>query len=143
MGWWSCTVMGGDEPLDDLGVYGDVLGIKFDIDKEPNLHGYTFTRKMVEASIDKLVDAAGNDAVMWQVLGVILMWAGAGFSDEIRREIINAAHADPWVNEVGWQSERGGHLEAFIKTVEEYKPGVCVEVQYESLWDGLAAKLGG
>ncbi len=142
MGWWSCTVMGGDEPLDDLSIFGDECCINFDAEEDESLHGWAFTREMVEGNIDKLVKAAGNDAIMWHVLGVIIMWTGAEMSDRIRKMVIKAANGDPWANEEGWSSERGKHVEAFVKTVEGYKPGARVEVDYESLWDNFAKLTG-
>jgi len=148
MGWWSATILGGDEPLDDLGNIADALGVKFDYDDEygPDFHGYHFTRKVVEAGSPKLVALLKrrmDDSVFMQVWGAVCLWTGAKMTAKERDAVIAAAKADEWMREEGTGSERGGFIDEFIAAVREnWKGGKTTTLKDQGLFDRIAEVLG-
>ena len=132
MGWWSATVMGGDSPLDIEGELKDVCGKTYEdvLDRDTiNEHldelGHSISLYQVEQ------DIAG------QVLGVLIMAAGANMPDSIRSTVIACAEADEWMAD--GDSERTAYITDFIKKVRSYPKNGCLPVTLAN--EGLLSKL--
>ena len=147
MGWWSCTIMGGDSPLDWLGSLMDVCGIEFDYGcGDETYHGYLLDRDKIEAKTNAMLKCATKgyeSSIGLQVLGAVLMEVGAPIDAKLKRTIIRAAKDDEWMLEEGRGSERGKYVMEFIEKIKAHKTGESTELAYEGLFENLAKKMGG
>ena len=147
MGWFSCTVMGGDPPMDayaDLidmcGVsYSDILDEAIDNDRDVDL---TKIKANLHSHLTELVTLCESydgdyKNISFQVLGVVLMEAGVVIPDSIKRKIINGAKNDEWAQSDG---ERRSYMEVFIDQIVKYE-GNPTSVAYEGLFDKIAKAL--
>jgi hypothetical protein len=125
MGWWSCDILGGDEPLDDLYLYEQKLGIN---ELYP-LHMWddkkrTRIKKAIERDLQGYHDLANSENdVMMQVGAVVLMAAGAIMLPAFKKDAIKAGEADTWAKEDkehSEDSERIQHIDAYIDLVKNY-----------------------
>lgn len=150
MGWWSCTVMGGDDPLDWLSDLASVCGVGFvegDDDEawEQSFHGFMLTRGAVEAHLDALVqhlesiDARpyDNARIPVQVLGAMILWTGAAIPDALRERIIASAEGDEWAAE---NEERAHYIARFVVALRQHEAGKRTDIDSEGLWDALDRK---
>jgi 8-oxo-dGTP diphosphatase len=129
MGWWSEAIMGGDTPLDWEADISDFVGGHFDPDE-----GHIFTREQLEAKLSEMVAyiEGGNEPdIGLQVLGVLIMRAGADLPDDIKARIVKAAEDDEWAAED--DRKRKAHIRDLIEKVEAYKPGTMVAIPAPSL----------
>jgi len=142
MGWWSATIMGGDSPLDYLGVICDRMGAPFDYDRGEGLHGYHFSRNDLEKNMDAIVKMIEKEkweqSVYWQVLGVMIMASGAKAGQTLKNRIIREAKSDPWMTEDGPKSERAHHINDFIKAMKSHRAGRVTRLTDEGLFQALA-----
>ena len=140
MGWWSETIMGGDTPLDYMGMLCDLIGVKYVSPK-----GFRYTRKQIETHMPKVLAWLNKpryeNEIAWQVFGVMVMETGAKISVETRAKIIQAAKADTWMTEDGTHSSRGHHIRAFIKAIEAHKAGQKTKSTCEDLFQVLDKRL--
>ncbi len=125
MGWWSASIMGGDAPLDIQSQYEDTF-----------TGGQGFCAPTPEDAIS-FIDVAirsGEEAhLVKQVVGFILMQAGAAFSPELRRLVLDGIDSEDPKAE-GWNKpeERAAVLADFRKRVEEYPDaGSKVEMPHQ------------
>lgn len=142
MGWWSATIMGGDAPLDYQSYIYDWLGI--DMFNELNKSGYSkIPKKKFEAEQDSLVkklSKGSSSGIGLQVLGVMMMEAGAKISDKNKKLIIKAAEKDEWAKE---DEGRKAHIDAFIKALESYDGKTPVKTTSEGLFEAFSKHTGG
>ena len=154
MGWWSEYIMGGDTPLDDLGILSRVCGVDYDMDEkheyDDTFHGYPLTRAALEKHRGELVEEVQKSGdwskpVMGQVLGAMFLWAGAELTDDMKDLVVSCAESDEWMSEEIQQygSEGGDRTEvirAFIAKVRDHKPGVRVTLDDVGLLQRLAQR---
>jgi len=146
MGWWSCTVMGGDTPLDlqaDLietaGTDYEYFQDKLNFDMTKLKDGFTeHLGEMIMFCENRQNDRFCDERnVAFQVLGAITMEAGTTIPDSVRTKIIDGAKNDGWAYN---DSERKQHMDAFISVVETYD-NTPTKIPYESLFQKFAEKL--
>jgi len=90
MGWWSPTILGGDQPLDYRGSLCDVIGISPLEDNPENM-----TEK-VNSHIGELINRADSlgDPIALEVLASIILESGAGMPDKLKNSILEAINTD-------------------------------------------------
>ena len=122
MGWWSPTILGGDEPLDDL---HEILQITGDEKKywKDDSGKLGFTRKSVEKNIDKMILKGKLDSQVWnQVVAVAVLVTGAKISDENRQILINDCEdleIESWTD----PPKRQKHLDDLKTALKNHKAG--------------------
>jgi len=105
MGWWSKDIMGGDSPLD---AKDEIFGI-CEVDEFPDDDSRVSLKKSdFEKHMPKIMeflrkeknnDYYDNRAIGFQVLGVLMMKAGATISEELKAEILENSKTDSWAKE--------------------------------------------
>lgn len=141
MGWWSEDIMGGDTPLDWEDRFYDVCKTKkWDADKLNKL-----TKKRLEKYLPELVrriteqDYTDNweRNVGYQVLGVMLMEAGAKINGVLKARMIEACRKDEWAED---DNGRKKVCDGLIKALNAYdetpiiiKPNGLYEIMEEKL----------
>jgi len=137
MGWWSCTVMGGDTPLDLQADLIEETGIKYCDFQDEHDFDMTALKEDMTRDLGKMImycEKQTNDYdyrnIAFQVLGAITMEAGVLLDDSVRAKIIDGAKNDEWATE---DAERKQFMDAFILQVQTYenKP---TQIAYESLF---------
>lgn len=105
MGWWSREVMGGDEPLDSqaelLRMFGLTARESEAFERQPKAF-----RDRLDAGVSRVRDELLSSGVshparrpvLWQVLGDMLLRAGAQVAPVCLR-VLEGCDADPWANE--------------------------------------------
>ena len=117
MGWWSKDIMGGDSPLD---AKDEIFNI-CEVDEFPGEDGHTDLTKE-------------EKAIAYQVLGVLMMKAGASISQELKNEIIENSKTDSWAVQ---DSERGAIVEKFHDTLSLYEGKHPIEIRSRGLFEAL------
>lgn len=140
MGWWSCTIMGGDTPLD---VRDTVLFDILELDSDDYFEDVYTPVVIGERMLNKL-DAIEDYDFSWaeeigdQVLGVMVMEYGLPKDDERVVRLIDrakeAAAADEWATD---DAERRMYIGNFHETLEAYD-GTPTTVKSEGLFDKIA-----
>jgi hypothetical protein len=136
MGWWSKTVMGGDEPWDWESDFAHVMGVGFDKDTRR----YAYTRPLVEEHLHALLTRIEQFSRPWnvhiahQVLGVVIMNVGADAPPELREGIAMAAERDEWAEE---DEERRGYMTELAAKIRAHKAGEIVTLKREYLMDKI------
>lgn len=148
MGWWSKDIMGGDSPLD---FEDEIFGIcavtkfpddfNFDEDTPAELKKEDFERNL-PAILEMLRKQENDDfydefAIGFQVLGVLMMKAGAPISDELKAEIRAASETDSWAKE---DPERKEIVDGFHKALEAYD-GNPIIIKSRGLFEVIADHL--
>ena len=154
MGWWSCEVLGGDQPLDELANIGDAMGVEFNYEKESGLgsylNSYFFTKKIVEKHLDALVAKANvsewDGQISLQVLGVVAMAVGATIAESKLEKILEAVEMDVWAKEQDDcegedGTDRREKMNEFTKQLKAYN-GESVAVKskglLETIYEGIS-----
>lgn len=122
MGWWSKTVMGGDEPLDALDHWNTILEIPHHWDSEdmqrflkiPDIRDHVADR-MVTHPHDFDPDNIGE--IRGQVLAYILMGLGVPISEPLRQFLSDCAECDEWAAD---DEERAEYMRAFAEQIRNY-----------------------
>ncbi len=140
MGWWSCTIMGGDTPLD---VRDTVLFDILELDSDDYFEDVYTPVVIGERMLNKL-DAIEDYDFSWaeeigdQVLGVMVMEYGLPKEDERVVRLIDrakeAAAADEWATD---DAERRMYIGNFHETLEAYD-GTPTMVKSEGLFEKIA-----
>ena len=141
MGWWSKDIMGGDSPLDakdEIFNLCEVDEFNDDDDGHTDLTKDDFTNNM-EKILEFVRGEENNDyydekAICYQVLGVLMMKAGAPISQELKDEIIENSKTDSWAKE---DSERGSIVEKFHDTLSLYEGKHPVEIRSKGLFEAI------
>lgn len=110
---------------------------------------FEFTREVLEAHVSSFVDHLGSSTpddqyrnVGWHVLAVLMLKYGADFPESVRARMIKAAkddHSSEWRN----PDERKAYMTDLIEKIQAHKPGFCVEVASEGLFEKVAEHLNG
>lgn len=141
MGWWSETVLGGDEPLDYLADMEVIMG--FTTDNEEHELTLTQRRATIEkgmAELIKYAEKVGSE-ISWHVLGAIIITNGAKMSGSVRKQIIRAIKEDEWARE---NKVRRAYMRKFLRQIKNYplnKNTRSRKLPYEGLFDKIFEKL--
>lgn len=158
MGWWSTTIMGGDEPLDHLAMIRDIILEKTDItlneDRERGFDGSLYPlealadypdevgklRQAFESSLDELMamHRYGDEGILLQVIGSVAMALGADLPARVREQIIKASQDD---ESARGNAERKSHIDAFVEALKDHVPGKQWFEGTEGLFDRMAKML--
>ena len=144
MGWWSCTIMGGDTPLDAQGDMFDACGVTSDMfypDDDADLISIIDINEQIKLNVAAMTEVALNDPDSWypgvyrQVLGVMVMSAGCDPEDEdVKRALQVAregAEADEWDDD-----ERRAYVANFIEMIDNYD-GTPQEPKSEGVFEKI------
>ena len=143
MGWWSVDIMGGDSPLDIKAMIFEALEVVQYDDKYEDEHKIPNHK----FDYDKVVDFLDDDDEYWlksegnifhQVLGVMMLEAGAVIDDNLKAKMIEAAEKDEWASE---DDERKQRMNSFIKTLNEYDNETPMIIKSAGLFDKLCVGL--
>jgi hypothetical protein len=126
MGWWDEGIMGGDTPLDFKGNFEDTFGSP---DAEFNQYriedGHEpipFVKPAPQDVVAFIKDNSqkwGDDEILRQVAGFLLMERGAPMNAELRQLIIEGIDM-----EVGEGAESWGSPETRLERLEEFRKAV-------------------
>lgn len=137
MGWWSTDIMGGDSPLDAKDEIFGICGVEEFGDDGRELTKEDFEKNMPQI-LEFLRGQENNDyydekAIGFQVLGVLMMKAGAPISPELKQEILDNSQTDSWAKE---DMERGQIVENFHVAIEHYD-GAPVIIKSKGLFEAI------
>ena len=143
MGWWSCTVMGGDTPMDFNADLIETAGVDYEYFQDELKFDLTSIKDDLHRRLNEMIMYCeghhfDDRNIAFQVLGSVLMEAGVLIPDSVKKKIITGAREDEWALE---DSERKQYMNAFIAQVEVYD-GTPTEIAYEGLFDKFAELLG-
>lgn len=137
MGWWSKDIMGGDSPLD---MKDEIFGI-CEVDEFPEDDSIVSLKKSdFEKNEEKIIEFLRKQknnpyyderAIGFQVLGVLMMKAGATISEELKAEILENSKTDSWAKE---DDERKAIVDNFHQALEQYN-GTPVEIRSKGLFE--------
>ncbi len=154
MGWWDEGIMGGDGPLDYKGNFEDEFGsVDADFNKwrlEDGKPAIPFKVPTAEESLKFLEDcrqwkwySKGDDPVLCQVIGFLVMERGGAMNDELRAAVVKGCNdelaegCDSW----GDPSIRIKVLQDFRALIEAYPAeGSNIELPHQP---GLFEKMAG
>ena len=142
MGWWSCTIMGGDTPWDARGDMHDAVGLRTEElypDSDDERVSDEYIHEHIKASVPAMIDVALNNTDNWypgvykQVLGVMVMSAGCDPEDEDVKLALKiakeGAEEDEWDDD-----ERRAYVADFVKMLDAYD-GTPQEPKEEGLFE--------
>lgn len=148
MGWWSTTIMGGDEPYDFASVFADDIFNLKEIDGEAEADQsetdqlIEYNRNQINQTLRKAVEFTNDDEcreygdreIAGQVLGVLIMAYGAKMPDDVRQLILECAKNDEWAHD---DEKREHQIFKFMEQIKAYpsEGGQCVYVDQEGLFD--------
>lgn len=155
MGWWSASVLGGDEPLDYLGDLANICEVDCDTEDIENpdisenfrksletLYHYPFTDDIVNNKITQMVkycEKAYCPEIAYQVLGVILMATGSNIPKSLKKTIIESAKKDAKANKK--QKDRVMVMNELIQALDLYKNKKPFFIGSEGLFQKMNLKL--
>lgn len=133
MGWWSNDVLGGDDPLDILCDFAEVISLQ-ESRAEGRIGLYpiaawddgfrALVRERIEAKMTEIVAVAERheksefkSGLGYQVLAVVIMAAGAEFPDDLRKRARAAAMTDKWGDE---DPARGAVMRNLLEMITRY-----------------------
>jgi hypothetical protein len=144
MGWWSTDIMGGDSPLDVKDVIFEICEVEefdgndghIDLTKEDLVNN-------LEHILSYVRDQDNNSyyderAIAFQVLGVLMMKAGAPISEELKAEILKNSKTDSWAQE---NEERAQVVNLFHQALEVYDGKHPIEIKSRGLFEVMAEHL--
>ena len=144
MGWWSTDIMGGDSPLD---VKDEIFEI-CEVEEFDDNDGHTdLTKEDLVNNLEKILEyirkQENNDyyderAIAFQVLGVLMMKAGAPISEELKAEILKNSKTDSWAQE---NEERAQIVNLFHQALEVYDGKHPIEIKSRGLFEVMAEHL--
>lgn len=121
MGWWACSIMGGDQPLDFLDNFARLTNARFlykenQKPKGIEFFGYDFKIENVKLNKAELERSCQEDTQL-QVLGVLFMALGVSVPQRLRNKILAALDQD---EEWGKHSERKLYIQEYRKKLMAY-----------------------
>ncbi len=144
MGWWSTDIMGGDSPLD---VKDEIFEI-CEVEEFDDNDGHTdLTKEDLVNNLEKILgyirkqennDYYDERAIAFQVLGVLIMKAGAPISEELKAEIFENSKTDSWAQE---NEERAQVVNLFHQALEVYDGKHPIEIKSRGLFEVMAEHL--
>jgi hypothetical protein len=141
MGWWSTDILGGDTPLDCLGIYEAKAGVPdiYPLETLPPEKAATL-RKNIEADdmawLRLADDMHCEHSVAVQVGALIAMTVGARLSAEYRLAAISAILEDEWAAE--GEPARVRTINGFAKALARYT-GTPTRIHSRSLFEAMAS----
>jgi hypothetical protein len=148
MGWWSATILGGDEPLDALGEIASLCDIDFCDDDdgfENTLHGFDFTRENFEPNLVSIITNFAKlrliSPISCSVLGAIILYTGSDVDEKLKSfliDFIKTDQSDEWDN----GAERRFYIDDLCAKLENHKAGGRTFLVDESIWDRCNKELG-
>lgn len=148
MGWWGFNVMEGDAPLDGMGFIVESLsGISNDALRDADDWDAASADRDAKAN-EKLMTGEYTDVIaaiiagscrycdthiLLQVLGEMIMVAGAPMTDAMRTIAITAATDDVWAPHNGF---RKAAMQAYIERVKAYN-GTAIPSTNRGLLDTI------
>lgn len=146
MGWWSCTIMGGDSPLDYLDDFARLAEAPFlDEEDEPQgivFFGYDFDIAKVKKNKIALENSCKDDTKV-QALGVLFLALGISISERFKNKIIKALDSDEdWDNgENDRDPERMMYVNEYRDKLKLYDNKTITHLSYEGLFEQFAKKM--
>jgi len=140
MGWWSADVLGGDTPWDFIGNYARICGVPDAVDDCDMPLSYPITRALLEANMDRCVDAAvkhHDSGIGFQVLGYLILCTGAKANKQLVSLIVRAAEDDAWAKT---DKDRANYMRQLIAVFTNRKAGKCVTLGVLTLADKMSQK---
>ena len=147
MGWWSKELMGGDTPMDfEDEIYGICKTEKYPENWKPGDGAVEITRESFEQNLPEIIEmlekAENNDyydeyAIGYQVLGIMMMGAGASIDEELKSKIIEASNTDGWAKV---DEERKKYVDEFHSALMSYD-GTPVVITAKGLFQTIAEHL--
>lgn len=138
MAWWSEDILGGDEALDALAKIQSrietIMGVSFCKGLHPIQDASDEELGIVQSALErrwKDVRSAVDDNVGVQVLSIVVMAAGANFTELERKQAIRAAQNDPIACS---NSERRRTMNRLITALSKYDNG------QPFIWDALGLR---
>ena len=139
MGWWSKDIMGGDTPLD----WEDEFYGICQVEKWPE--GKRGKGKISKETVAKCLPQLETEIVKqdyepfigYQVLGVMLLAAGANIPQPTRERIIQACEQDEWAKV---DEDRRTHTLHLKSLIENYD-GTPVQIESKGLFEAFAEHL--
>lgn len=139
MGWWACTVMGGDGPADVADVIAERLGIDDEDISEEDFHTKLTEHLSLLASddfIEELTDF-DDEHIVKQVIGLFVLHNNLDPNNEHVKTILKnareGAEQDEWAADDG---ERKQEMDAYITLIDAYD-GHSVEVRSKGLFEAI------
>lgn len=140
MGWWSTDIMGGDTPLDYKDAFYDICGV----DEFPETGvRINLTREDIETHLNEMVEFLdknkwGDSDIGYQVLGVLLLRAGATINGDLRDFIMQACENDEWAAE---DDRRLAATTNLFNAIRDYENGIPVRITSKGLFEVMFDKL--
>jgi len=140
MGWWSTDIMGGDTPLDYKDAFYDICGV----DEFPETGvRVKLTREDMETHLNEMVEFIDKNEwddsdIGYQVLGVLLMRAGATINGDLRDFIMQACENDAWAT---MDDERQIATTNLFNAIRDYENGTPVVITSKGLIRVITEKL--
>jgi hypothetical protein len=164
MGWWSCTILGGDSPLDLLSEIEGIINYSY---KENNNDDDFFSlyplsqmakndelRESIKNALiridensayyfdDKVKDwKLRNDdkSIFYQIICSIYMASGTPIEDDLLKNGIDAGKNDSWASE---SDERASYIDAYLDALKGYNHENPIYENTEGLFSKLAELRG-
>ena len=152
MGWWSDDIMGGDTPLDIESFIYDALEVnQFPEDEDGQIRipkdkfNYKKIVKYLKGrdSEDYYVTGDGFN-IFHQVLGIMMMEAGAPINHTLKNKMIKGAENDEWANEDLENNDEGRRdkMDAFISVLGKYG-GTPTKINSKGLMETISDAIVG
>ena len=143
MGWWSETILGGDEPMDYVGDLEDLIGL-FPYNDETD-EEITYTTKQcrdaVNNNIERMVEYVEerDSYIAWHVLGAMIIQNGAKMSADIKKNVLDAISSD---DSDDWKdaSLRRKYIRSFRRQIQRYPLNQDTRrrtIAYEGLFENM------
>lgn len=146
MGWWSATIMGGDEPWDQEANVLDLIGLPVDDDDQPHWEDTPErTRLALEAvpmdawqAFFEKKDALGKH-VAHQVVVVMHMAVGARLPEFLAQAAIQCSQEEDTQT---WRDpgKRRFYLDKFIEQIRRYD-GTPTQIEQEGLLEVICSRV--
>ena len=144
MGWWSTNIMGGDTPLDFEDSFFDICKVK----KFPEPGKMNeLSKEDIANHLDEMIayihkgKSAYEDTIniVYQVLAVLMLKAGAFISADLADFIMQACENDEWAQE---SDERKIETNGLFKALASYDNEHPIVIKSKGLFEVMSEKLG-
>lgn len=137
MGWWSTDIMGGDSPLDWEDSFYSICKVKKWPDDSSEMA--QIPKEALQAHVEKIVEEieevreTWDKQVAYQALAVVMMRSGCEIEENLKANMICAAHLDEWAEE---DEDRRKACNDLIQKLKDYQ-GTPTEVRSKGLFEVL------
>lgn len=146
MGTWSADILGGDHPMDVLGLLADLIGYEHDdaglYPLEFNADEVKGVRFLLESHEAAILSHKWNTPDL-PVLAAAYLATGAVMPEAVREGALQACRVEAdelrTTNADGWSKpeERIAVLENHMKLIEQHEPGKITPIQHKGLFETL------